>query len=235
MNVLMQEPRFNCGPTVTVIDPDFSPEESQQGYIDLHRPSYSAVSTAPPSYASTVDDQTAEWWGVQAERILRGSNVQAIQFLCRFRPYADESLPRSILSKRWTPRLNTFLRHLGLEEGCQTVVDPDVNLKVEEILKRLAPSPSSDSRGHWTPQKAIHEPDASHVASELNEASFMEFKRISYPDLVTSIRCLLFYKLYENPVVLNPIGKTSSISSTPLETMRSIRERVIGDICVLGI
>ena len=64
------------------------------------------------------------------------------------------------------------------------MVDPDVDSKVEEILTRLVLSPSSDFRGYWTPQKAINEPDASRLASELNEASFMEFKRISYPDLV---------------------------------------------------
>jgi len=184
MTMVMQEPGLNFGPSVTVSDPDFFLEESQQGFNGLHRPSYSAVSTAPPSYASSVDGQTAKWWDVEAERILRGSNLQAIQLLCRFRPYADESLPRTIPSKRWTPRLNTFLLHLGFEEGCQTIVDPDVDQKVEEILKRLTPSPSLDSRGPWAAQKAIHEPDASRLASELNEASFMEFKRISYPDLV---------------------------------------------------
>ena len=64
------------------------------------------------------------------------------------------------------------------------MVDPDVDSKVEEILTRLVSSPSSDFRGYWTPQMAINEPDASRLASELNEASFMEFKRISYPDLV---------------------------------------------------
>jgi len=34
----------------------------------------------------------------------------------------------------------------------------------------------------------------------------------------TSIPCLLYYKLYEKPVVMKAIRKTSSISSTPLET-----------------
>jgi len=55
--------------------------------------------------------------------------------------------------------LNTFLRHLGLEESCRNMVDLDVDSKVEEILKRLVSSPTSDFR-------------------------FMEFKRISYPNLV---------------------------------------------------
>ena len=40
----------------------------------------------------------------------------------------------------------------------------------------------------------------------------------------TSISCLLFYKLYESPVVINPIGKTSLISSTPPETTPSIEK-----------
>ena len=183
MTMLMQEPGFNYGPSVTVSDPDLFPEESQRGYDNLQRPPYSAISAAPPSYTSW-DGQTAEWWDVEAERILRGSNLQAIQLLVRFRPYADESLPRSILSKRWTFRLNTFLHHLGLEEDCRTIVDPDVDSKVEEILKRLVSSPTADFQGYWTPQKAINEPDASRLASGLNEASSIEFQRISYPDLV---------------------------------------------------
>ena len=65
-----------------------------------------------------------------------------------------------------------------------------------------------------------------HKAMDVCQVNSMSFRFYTLADFddsssvkcETSIPYLLFYKLYESPVVMNPIGKTSSISLTPLET-----------------
>jgi len=195
----MQGPRSNCGSSSTVNDLDTHRQSTSQSPLLDFPPPYATVPSPAPSYASSVDNELLHWWDVEAEKVLRGSDLQAMQLLCRFHTYRDDSLPRSILRTRSVSTLNTFLLHLGAGTNSrQAVVDLDVDQKVEEILKRLIPSlPPSNSGGNWVSHKAVLQQDASRVASELNEASFLEFQKISFPDWV---REALYPDDYVDPV-----------------------------------
>ena len=102
MTMAMQESGWQIGPIVTGDNADFTPPGLQQIYNNAHRQSASASSFPPPyargpsptpSYASSADDSPLGWWEDGAENILRGHDLQAIQLVCRFRTYRDESPP----------------------------------------------------------------------------------------------------------------------------------------------
>jgi len=65
------------------------------------------------------------------------------------------------------------------------------------------------------PQGYRHFPGEFHAIQVYTSADFNDSSCVKCE---TSIPCLLFYRPYESPVVMNPTGKTSSISSTPPET-----------------
>jgi len=193
----MQESGWQIGPIVTGDNADFTPPGLQQIHNNAHRQSASASSfpppyargpSPPPSYASSADDSPLGWWEDGAENILRGHDLQAIQLVCRFRTYRDESLPGEILRTRWPPLLNAFF--VGLHAGDrETVVELDVDRKVEEILKQLSPSsPSPDPLEIHQLHDLLREADVSLAALKLNKTSCSAFKRITFSDWARAAR-----------------------------------------------
>ncbi len=146
----------------------------------------SIASSLRSSYTSSIDDSIPPWWEAQAEYILRGHDLQAIRLLCRYRTYRDSSTPASILRTRWTPILNNSLLQLSAGTSSRSHVDDmDLDQKVKEILTRLEPSrPDDRTWWHSTLPAALSQPDASNVASELNEESLSRFESITFLDYV---------------------------------------------------
>ncbi|KAI4093047.1 MAG: hypothetical protein LQ339_007770 [Xanthoria mediterranea] len=181
----MQGPTSRHGSTSTV------------NSLELHRsltpadslassPSTLVELTPSNSYASSVSDSILPGWDAEAEDILRGTDLQAIQLLCRYRTYRDDSIPGSILRTKWAPILNSFL--LRLSAGTYSrgdVADLDLDQKVQEILQRLVLSfPVEDPWRHWASRAALQESDASCVALQLNEESLLRFRKITFSDYV---------------------------------------------------
>jgi hypothetical protein len=151
-------------------------------------PPYVETSGFPPPYLSLVDESAAYWWEAGAEGILRGTDLYAIQLVCRFQTYGSRSDPGSILRTRWAPILDSFLLRLRPGEGAN-VVDLDKDQKVEEILKLLLPSlPPSDHLEDWPPDEVFNEPDTSRAALRLEDASNSNFKKISFSDWAGAAR-----------------------------------------------
>ncbi len=144
--------------------------------------------TAPvnDSYASPLNDASLPWWEAEAEVILRGTDLQAIQLLYRYHTYHSDHTPGSVLRTRWPPILSGLL--LRMSSG--TFSRRDINVlhveqQVEEILKRLAPSRSVGV--HWDPwasYPALLESEASQVALELEAESLSWFRRVSFSDYI---------------------------------------------------
>ena len=182
---------------VTGYNADFTPPGLQQIYSDAHHqsasassfpPPYAIVPSPPPSLASSADDSPSSWWEDGAENILRGYDLQAIRLVCRFRTYRDESLPREILRTRWPPSLNAFFVSLHAGDW-ETVVELDVDRKVEGILKQLSPSfPSPDPLDIQPLHDLLHEADVSRAALELNKKSCSAFKKIAFSDWARAAR-----------------------------------------------
>ncbi len=136
------------------------------------------------SCGSSVHDSILPWWEAEAEDILRGTDLQAIRLLCRYRTYRDSSIPASILRTRWTPTINTFLLQLTAETYSRRDVDDlDLGQKVEVLLRWLEPSRPADRTWWHSPLPAL-QPNAAHVASELNEQSWSLFRDITFSDFV---------------------------------------------------
>ncbi len=133
-----------------------------------------------------MNDSILPGWDAEAEEILRGTDLQVIQLLCRYRTYRDDSIPGSILRTRWAPILDSFL--LRLSAGTYSrgdVADMDLDQKVQEILQRLVLSfPVEDPGKHWASRAVLLESDASCVALQLNEESLSRFRKITYSDYV---------------------------------------------------
>lgn len=197
MTVPMQESGWQGGPIVTGDNADFTPPGLQQIYNNAQHQSASASSfpppyprglSPPPSYASSADESPLGWWEDGAENILRGYDLQAIQLVCRFRTYRDESLPGEILRTRWPPLLNAFFVSLRAGDR-KTVVELDVNQKVEGILKQLSPSfPSPDPLEIHLLHDLLREADALLAALEINNTSCSAFKRITFSDWARAAR-----------------------------------------------
>lgn len=181
----MQGPTSRHGSTSTV------------NSLGLHRsltPSNSLASspstifelTPPNSYASSVNDSILPRWDAEAEDILRGTDLQVIQLLCRYRTYRDDSIPGSILRTRRAPILDSFL--LRLSAGTYShrdVAYMDLDQKVQEILQRLVLSfPVEDPWKHWASRAVLLESDASYIAFQLNNESLSWFRKITFSDYV---------------------------------------------------
>ena len=126
-------------------------------------------------------------WDVEAARILRTSlSIQDIKLICRFRPYQDENLPRSVLLTRWEAKLNDFLDwlHIEKDELCKYQ-------KVEAIIKHFAPLPPRKVCWKWTPSDSMHETDPKRIATKIDEQSHSHFKEIPFEDWVR--RSIGFY------------------------------------------
>ncbi|KAI4227189.1 MAG: hypothetical protein L6R40_008218 [Gallowayella cf. fulva] len=185
------------GPNATVESTDFTPPGLQQIYNAVRNqstsgspllPPYTRGPSHPPSYASSADDSSSGLWEDGAEDILRGYDLQAIQLVCRFRTYRDESLPRKILRTRWPHLLSTFFVSLHAGDW-ETVVELDVDRKVERILKQLIPSFLPPDPLDIQPlHDLLHEADVSRAASELNKKSCSAFKKIAFSDWARAAR-----------------------------------------------
>jgi len=181
--------------------------DSTVEYLELHRPltsersqastptlvergsaisNASSISDLYSSYGPAANDAIWPWWAAQAENILRGSDLQAIQLLCRYRIYKDDSTPESIFREIQPSRLNSFL--LDLSEGTYNdlnVADLNLNQKVREILKRLVPSVSvADIRRDLALSTLLLERDATRLASKLNDESSLRFQKITFTDQI---------------------------------------------------
>lgn len=144
----------------------------------------SSISLGIQQYESSVDDSIPPWWEAEAEDILRGTDLQAIRLLCRYRIYRDSSIPASILRTRWTPTMDTFLLQLTAEiHSRRNIDDLDLDQKVEVLLRWLEPSYPADRTWLHSPFPAL-QLNASHVASELNEQSWSLFRDITFSDFV---------------------------------------------------
>ena len=198
----MQGPASRRGSTPTV------------NHFELHRPStredsltscpstlVGSYNTAPvtDSYASSLNDALLPWWEPEAEIILRGTDLQAMQRLYRYRTYHGEHIPGSVLRTRWPSILSSLLLHLSSGTFSRRDVDIlNLEQKVEEILKRLAPSRSVWV--HWDSSvsyPALLESEASRVASELEEESLSCLRRIPFSDY---IRVALYPEEYVDSV-----------------------------------
>ena len=180
-------------PSTTEHNADFTPPGLQQIYSDADQsasassfpPPY-GTGPSPPSYAA--DDSPLGWWEEGAEKILRGSDLEAIQLVCRFRTYRDESLPGEILRTRWSPLLDAFFVRLHAGDR-ETVAELDKDQKVEGILKQLSPSfPSPDPLEIQLLHDLLPIADTSLVALELNKISCSAFKRITFSDWARAAR-----------------------------------------------
>lgn len=193
----MQESGWQVGPIVIEDNADFTPSSLQQIYNNAHHqstsassfpPPYARGSSPPPSYASSANDSPLGWWENGAENILRGHDLQAIQLVCRFRTYRDESLPGEILRTRWPPLLNAFFVDLHAGDR-EIVVELDVDRKVEGILKQLSPSfSSSDPLKIHQLHDLLSEANVPLAALKLNKTSCSAFKRITFLDWARAAR-----------------------------------------------
>ncbi|KAL8722405.1 MAG: hypothetical protein Q9181_007494 [Wetmoreana brouardii] len=193
----MQETGWQGGPSATVDSTDFTPPGLQQTYTAFHNhstsespllPPYARGPSPPPSYASSADDSSSGLWEDGAEEILRGNDLEAMRLVCRFRTYRDESLLREILRTRWPPSLNAFFVRLHADDW-ETVVELDVDRKVEEILKQLLPSVLLPDPLDIQPlHDLLHEADVLRTALELNKKSCSAFKKIAFPDWARAAR-----------------------------------------------
>ncbi len=194
MTLPMQESGWQGDPIVTGDNADFTPPGLRQIYNNAHHQSASASSipppypSPPPSYASSADDSPLGWWEDGAANILQGYDLQAIQLVCRFRTYKDESLPEEILRTQWPPLLNAFFVSLRAGDR-KTVIELDVDQKVEGILKQLSSSfPPPDPLEIHLPHDLLREADALLAAFELNNTSCLAFKRITFSDWAMAAR-----------------------------------------------
>ena len=154
--------------------------------LKLHRPlpGNSLASSSSTLFESSVDDPVLPWWEAEAENTLRGNNLQAIRLLYRYRTYEDSSIPASILRTNWTPTLDAFLHQLTVETCSRHDVDDlDLDQKVKMLLKWLEPSRPAD-RNWWHPPIPAMHLNASDLASELNEQSWLLFRDITFSDFV---------------------------------------------------
>ena len=150
-------------------------------------PSTLVDETHSHSNASSVDHSIlAAVWEAAAEDVLRSTDLQAIQLLCRYCIYEDYSVLRSILRTRWVSVLNSFL--LQLSAGTYSRDDVDnlsLDLKIQVILQRLVPPlPVRNLRSHWESLAALLESDASYVALQLDEGSLSWFREITFSDYI---------------------------------------------------
>lgn len=181
----MHGPTSRHGSTSTVNSLDFHRCLTSANSL-ASSPSTLVELTQPNSYAPSVNDSILPGWDAEAEDILRGTDLQAIQLLCRYRTYRDDSIPGSILRTKGAPILNSFL--LRLSAGTYSrgdVTDLDLDQKVQEILQRLVPSFSNeDPWRRLQSRAALLESDASCVALQLNEESLSRFRKITFSDYV---------------------------------------------------
>ena len=145
--------------------------------------SFSDISSA--SSASSVVDSTPPWWEAQAEHILRGSDLQAIRLLCRYHVYGENSIPESILRKRWGPRLNSFLLVLN-PYNRHEINEFSLDQKVSEILTHLVPSvPSTSNSRDLASPSLLLESYSSCLASKLDEESLLRRRKVTFADCVS--------------------------------------------------
>lgn len=138
------------------------------------------------SDASLVSDFVWPWWEAEAQDILRGLNLHAIQLLCRYGTYSDRSVPTSILRSRWKPILNNLLLQLSAGAFSRSDIDNlEVDQKIHEILERLLPPvPATKVWRDLVSPSLLLEPDASRLSSKLNKESSLRFRKITFVDCV---------------------------------------------------
>lgn len=191
----MQGDGFGRGSNSTVDVLDLhrspSPENSRASTSStLVECTFAISDTSSVSGVSSVSyitlDSIWPWWEVEAEKILRGPSLHAIQLLCRYHIYRDDCTPESILRKRWPSRLDSFLLNLsGGTYNCSDVTDLDLDQKVREILKRLVPSvPAAETRSDLASSTLLPEPNAARLASKLNDESSLRFQKITFADYI---------------------------------------------------
>ncbi|KAL9026178.1 MAG: hypothetical protein Q9196_005115 [Gyalolechia fulgens] len=159
--------------------PPFTTEQNadQSASASSFPPPY-GTGPSPSSYAA--ENSPLGWWEEGAEKVLRGSDLEAIQLVCRFRTYRDESLPGEILRTRWSPLLDAFFVCLHAGDW-ETVAKLDKDQKVEGILKQLSPSfPSPDPLEIQLLHDLLPIADTSLVALQLNKISCSALKRINF-------------------------------------------------------
>ncbi|KAL9105019.1 MAG: hypothetical protein Q9163_000116 [Psora crenata] len=147
-------------------------------------PSVSDISSV--FYVPSANASIWPWWEAEAENILRGPNLHAIQLLCRFHIYKDDSIPESALRKRWRSRLNSFLIELCAgTNNCSDVAALDQDQMVQEILKRLVPSvPVAHTCRDLVSSTLLLEPDVTRLASKLNNESSLRFQNVTFADYI---------------------------------------------------
>ena len=140
LHTRMQCPNSSNGSTSTVHSLEshrpWSPQESAvSSRTSLGGTSFSET-TSRSSSSSSVP-----WWHAEAAQILGGSDLQAIQLLCRLWTCDDHVFLRSCFESNWTATLDIFLWTLSDGTRTRREIDHlDMDVKVEEILQRLRPS-----------------------------------------------------------------------------------------------
>lgn len=169
--------------------PENSQAASSSTFVEYSTPasdvtSFSDVSSV--SNASSANDVVWPWWEAEAEHILRGPDLNAIQLLCRYRTYRDSSIPASILRPRWAPSLNNFLLQLSAGAYNRSDVDDlELDQKVREIMKRLVPPvPAADNRRDLVSSTLLLEPNAWRLTTTLDNESSLRCRQITFVDYV---------------------------------------------------
>ena len=140
--------------------------------------------TSSISSASSVNDSILPGLDAEADAILRGTDFQAIQLLCRYRMYQDDSALRSAFQVKRRPILNCIL--LQVSAGTYSRGDVDnmtLDQTVQEILLRLVPPYHIE--GPWrnrASRTALLESDAWSAAWHLNEESISCFRKVTFLD-----------------------------------------------------
>jgi hypothetical protein len=142
--------------------------------------SYSAE-TVPSSRASSHTILHLEL-EKEVVKILKDDNLDDLKRLTRFRLYQDDGLPGSILRDRPEVTLDTFLFILRLEAGHRGPhPDLDITQKVQEILRLLPQRPPSPNLSwDWKPEDAMYEVDIESIATDIDEASYLQLWQIPF-------------------------------------------------------
>ncbi|KAI9766710.1 MAG: hypothetical protein M1840_006354 [Geoglossum simile] len=142
-------------------------------------PKLHSTETAP---SGGREDTILCWLENETVKILQGDNLDDLKRLFRFRLYQDDSLPRYGLRDRPRVTLDTLLILLRLEAGNQEPLpDLDVDQKVQGILGLLPQRPPPPNLvWEWTPQDALYKTDVESIATEIDRASYSQFRQIPF-------------------------------------------------------
>ena len=144
---------------------------------------------APSSPSSSDDVDIFSRQEKEARTVLRTStNVNEIQLVCSLFPFRDPDVRFEILSGRWSPRLDVFLRSLPTKDhdSKHHSIGELNQHKAEEILRRTAPDlPTSPIwNWQWSPPIESSTIKAAQIADIINREMSEAFSKVAFTALV---------------------------------------------------